>query len=407
MDEIGIRDVAHRGDGVGEDGTFVPYTLPGERVRIDRLDDANRLVEVLAPSPDRVAPPCPHFGTCGGCSLQHWAPAPYLDWKRRQVETALAQAGLRTSIDETQGVARHSRRRVVMTAQPTPQGIRLGFRARASHDLVDIETCVVATQRIAKRLTVLRAILARLRLKREARVTVLDTPGGLDIAVEGARPPQSGPALARMTEICRQGHIIRVTVEGETLISFAEPMLSHSDAVTFPPPGGFVQAVAEAEEAMAARVLDIVGKARDVVELHAGIGTFTLRLARTARVSAYESDGPAVEALRRALAANKGIKKSTATRRDLDQAPLSTDELRRADAVVLDPPRAGAAAQMPNLAASAVSRIAYVSCSPASFARDARLLVDGGFQLARVTPIDQFLWSHHVELVGAFERTRG
>ena len=195
-----------------------------------------------------------------------------------------------------------------------------------------------------------------------------------------------------------------MTVEGDTIVSFAEPRLDHDGATTFPPPGAFVQAVEAAEEAMAARMAEIVGSARTVTELHAGIGTFTLRLARTARVTAYEADGAAVAALRRALLANTGIKKSQAIRRDLHQAPLSADELKKADALVLDPPRAGAAAQMPNLVASKIARIAYVSCNPATFARDARTLLDGGFRLTRVTPLDQFLWSPHIELVGAFER---
>ena len=195
QDEVTIRAVAHRGDGVTEDGVFVPYTLPGERVRVDRLDAAEQLVAVLDPSPERVEAPCPHFGTCGGCALQHWAMASYLDWKRIQVGTALLQAGIDAPVDAVQPVAPRSRRRVVLTARPTLQGVLLGFHARASDALVDLETCIVATPRIAKRLPVLRAVLARLRLRKEARVTVLDLGDGLDVSVEGARPPAAGRSL--------------------------------------------------------------------------------------------------------------------------------------------------------------------------------------------------------------------
>ncbi len=405
IDEVRIARVGQRGDGIGADGQAVPFTLPGERVSVDRLEDTDRLVEVIGPSPDRVEPPCPHFGTCGGCALQHWAGAPYLDWKRQQVVQALAQQGLETEVDPVRPVAPLTRRRLVLTARPTPQGVILGFHARATHDLVDLQTCKVATPKIAKRLPVLRALLARCRLRKEARVTVLDTQEGLDVTIEGARPPQQGAALARMTEICRRSGVLRVTIEGETVVFFKEPTLTvPASGTTFPPPGAFTQAVRDAEVEMAERVSEIVAKAKSIIELHAGIGTFTLHLAKIGRVTAYESDGPACTALQRALAGNTGIKRGRAVRRDLHQAPLSADEMKKTDALVLDPPRAGAPAQMPNLVASKIRTVAYVSCNPATFARDARVLVDGGFTLSRVTPLDQFLWSPHIELVGAFER---
>lgn len=400
--EHDIVRVGREGDGVAADGKYLPFTLAGERVRLDPLGHGTP--DILTPSADRVTPPCPHFGTCGGCALQHWAHEPYLAWKREQVMHALLAEGLDAAVDPVRPGVTAGRRRVTMTARPTPQGVRLGFHERASDALIDLGTCHVATPGIARRLPAFRALLARLRLKKEAQLVVLDAANGFDLSVTDARPPSSAQALAVVTEICRRARIRRLTVEGEPLVMLAAPELSMGERTAFPPPGAFTQAVAEVEAEMADLVMAAVGKATRVAELHAGIGTFTLRLAAQARVTAYETDGAAVDALRFALLNNKGLKPSEAVRRDLHTAPLAAAELKKVDAVVLDPPRAGAAAQMPALAEASSKRIAYVSCNPRSFARDAAVLVAGGYRLTRVTPLDQFVWSPHIELVAAFER---
>ena len=406
-----ILRLGRRGDGVSEadadgPGLHVPFTLPGERVRVEREgDDRARLLDILESSPHRVRPVCPHFGRCGGCALQHMAAPAYLGWKREQVVSALAQRGFHAKdvaalVHPVRPLPLRSRRRAVLTAK-RERATRLGYSARLSHDFVAAGPCPILTPAIESRLPDLASLVGMLPGD-GLRVTVLDAMPGLDVTVEGAGPIAAPALRADLARRAADIGVARLTVAGETVVEHAAPVLDIGGVSVVPPPGGFVQASAAAEETLAGLVLDGIGKARSVADLFAGIGTFTFRLARRARVTAVEGEEAAVAALDRARRRAPGLKPISAIVRDLDRRPLMPAELKDFDAVVFDPPRAGAKAQAERLAASRVPGVVAVSCNPASFARDARILADGGYRLRWVAPVDQFLFSPHIELVAAF-----
>ncbi|MGV8840904.1 MAG: class I SAM-dependent RNA methyltransferase [Bauldia sp.] len=402
-----IATLGHSGDGIAEtpEGrVFVPFALPGETVLAERRGDRAAMAEIVVASPDRVTPPCPHFGACGGCSLQHFAPAAYLAWKRDQVVAAFAQRGIDAPVGPMIAAPPASRRRAVFTAEREGRDVRLGFNREGSHDVVSIPDCKVLLPAIVRALPMLTAIAGPLVPPgRRGRVTVLATESGLDIAIDDVGKAEFRAANAAVAKAA-DATVARVTVNGEEVFRTREPQLRAGDAVLLPPPGGFVQAVAFAEDAMAEAVLAGVGKAKTIADLFCGAGTFTFRLARKARVAAVDGDAPSVAALEAAARRTKGVKAVTAMKRHLFRSPLVPHELKAFEAVVFDPPRAGAEAQARTLAASPVPRVVAVSCNPATLARDARLLLDGGYRLTGVQPIDQFLWSGHIEAVATFVR---
>ena len=405
MTEIAsIIRLGHRGDGVTEAGVHVPFTLPGERVAIEPDGgERARPLEIVDPSAERIVPVCPHFGRCGGCALQHMSAPAYLEWKREQVIAALAQRGLDAEVKPTRPLPIGSRRRAVLTAKRDRDRVRLGYRARLSHDFVAAGPCPILTPAIEQALPRLADLVAPL-VRDEARVTVLDTSAGFDVSLEGAKPDRAPAAQADLSRRALAAGVARLAIGGETVIEHAPPALYMGGVAVVPPPGSFVQASEAAEIAMAGLVLEAVGRARVVADLFAGIGTFALRLARRARVTAIEGNRAAIEALDRAVRRATGLKPVTAVVRDLERRPLLPQELKDFDAVVFDPPRAGAKPQAERLAMSRVPAVVAVSCNPASFARDARILVDGGYILSWVGPVDQFLFSPHIELVAAFRR---
>lgn len=402
-----ITALGHSGDGIAEtpDGrVFIPFALPGETVLAERHGDRAATTGIVASSPDRVTPPCPHFGACGGCSLQHYAPEAYLAWKREQVVAAFAQRGIDADVAPVIPAPPGSRRRAVLTAERQGRDVRLGFNREGSHEIVSIPECKVLVPAIVRALPMLTALVAPLvPPNHRGRVTVLATEAGLDIAIDDIGRAEYRAATGAAAKAA-DSTVARVTVNGEEVFRTREPALRAGEALLLPPAGGFVQAVAEAEDAMAAMVMTGVGKARAIADLFAGTGTFTFRLARKAKVTAVDGDGPSLAALELAARRTKGIKAVTVMRRDLFRSPLVPHELKAFDAVVFDPPRAGAMAQATTLAASVVPRVVAVSCSPATLARDARILVDGGYRLTGVQPVDQFLWSGHIEAVATFQR---
>jgi len=399
------------GDGVAEGPFHVPGTLPGERVRAHPTSrERGALLDVLSPSPERVAPPCPHAARCGGCTLQHWADAPYAAWKRALLAEALARAGfVGAPVADLIRSAPGSRRRADLAVRRTPRGIVLGLHARGSAEVVDLSTCLILSPALVALFDPLRAALAGLScLRRDgsAVVNLLDT--GPDLLLRTDAPPsaEDRAALAafglargipRIAWAPGDGAAEIVAQQGAARISFAGVAVS-------PPPGAFLQATADGEAAITAAVLaGLPGRVpgrRRLVELFAGCGTLTFALARHAPVLAFEGHAGAVAALD--AAARAAVLPVTATRRDLDRQPLLPAELREAAAVVLDPPHAGAAAQMPALARAGVPRIILVSCNPAALARDARVLRDAGYRVVAATPIDQFPWSAHLESVVTF-----
>ncbi|TCT07269.1 23S rRNA m(5)U-1939 methyltransferase [Tepidamorphus gemmatus] len=407
---LAITRLGHRGDGIADTPAgevFVPFTLPGETVLADCDGDRARLIEVRSPSPVRAKPLCRHFGTCGGCALQHMAPRAYRAWKRELVVTALAHRGLAPEVAPLVAIDPRSRRRAVLTARRQGKAVTVGYHARLSHRLIDVEECPVLVPAIEAALPALRRVLEPfVPVKDDLRIGITATRNGLDLALEG--PARRGPALvARVVDDVRRMGVARLSIAGEPVLTLAEPAIEVDGIAVVPPPFAFLQAVEAAEIALGSRVVAAVGGARQVADLYSGVGTFSLRLARSARVKAVEGDADALTALAAAAARAAGLKPVETLRRDLARMPLAAGELKGFDAVVFDPPRAGAAAQAAEIARSAVPTVVAVSCNPATLARDLRILVEGGFRIDSVTPVDQFLYAPHIEVVARLSRARG
>lgn len=410
MREVIIDAVGAQGDGLVRQGpVFVPLTLPGERVRVKMDGSRGELLEILDASPDRVTPPCKHFGECGGCTSQHWAQQPYLDWKSELVRIQLSHEGLETEILPVFAAPPGSRRRVALHARGGKGGVRLGFKERRSWNLTKIEECPVSDPRLVAAFPAL-ARLAQPFLEHPKSAPTLHvtlTATGLDIDITGVEAKSGGlSADARMLAAmaASEGDFARVTLAGEVVYMARQPMVKLGPAVVALSPGSFLQAVPQAERVMVAFAVEAAQGASRIADLYCGAGTFTFRLAEIAAVYAADSAAPAVTALKAAIGGAPGLKPITAEARDLVRRPMLTMELTKTDVVVIDPPRAGALEQTIEIANSKVARVVSVSCNPATFARDARLLVDAGFKLDKVLPVDQFVWSPHIELVGVFSR---
>jgi 23S rRNA (uracil1939-C5)-methyltransferase len=406
--EVEIARLGAQGDGVAEgpEGpVFVPFTLPGERVRIavETGSDHAGLLAVLEASPDRIVPICPHFGICGGCALQHMEAGAYLRWKREQVVAALKSRGLSAEVEAVRSVPLGSRRRASLALGRNPHGLALGYHRARSHELIDVAVCPVLSPSIAASLPKLKAALAPLLGgEREAKIGVTETESGLDIVVEGVRPKPA--ALGAFAGQAGAAGVARLTIDGESIVLGDAPTVAIGGVGVKLPAGAFLQASREAEAVLVALVREGVGDAKRVADLFAGLGTFTLALARTAAVDAFEADEAALGALAEAARRTPKLKPVRIFARDLFRAPLGPKELQAYDAVLFDPPRAGALAQARALAEARVSKLVAVSCNAGTLARDLRILVDGGYRIARVVPVDQFLFSPHIEIVAHLMR---
>ncbi len=406
--ELEILEIGARGDGAARTETgpvYAPYVLAGERVRARVAGDRGVLLEVLRESPERVVPPCAHFGRCGGCQLQHWAHAPYLEWKRAQVVRALERRGLDAPVDPIVAAAGLGRRRAVFHAV---RGGRFGFLARGGGEMIDIGACPVLTPRLEAALGALRRIGAMFApAKGEATLACLDVEAGLDVDVKGAGAATglTRQALEAAARLADETDLARLSLDGEALITRRIPEVAIGLARVRPPPGAFLQPTQAGEEALAALTLSALAGCERVVDLFCGMGTFALRLAGRAEVRALDGGAAMLAALKAGADAAAGaLAPVSVERRDLLRTPLSALEMKKLDGAAFDPPRSGARLQAEQIARSNVSKVAAISCDPATFARDARVLVDHGFTLTRVSPVDQFQWSPHVEVVGAFER---
>ena len=416
--ELTVAEVGARGDGIAVfDGAkvFVPLTVPGDRVRVAVKEPANAkgdglradLLEILEPGPGRATPPCSHFGACGGCTLQHMEDAAYAPWKAGLVQGALARVGLSDApLEPLSRTPPGARRRARFAALKRGRRVWFGFNERLSHRLADLTECPVLLPRLFALVEPLRGLLLSvLPDGGGCDVIATDLDGGIDLVLVGPRSLDRA-ARERLGAFGEGEGVARISWQADDR-GTPEPIAHRRPvAVRFaglpvtPPPGAFLQASAEGEAALVAAVLANIGEPKRVADLFAGLGTFAVPLAQRAAVHAVEGDAPALAALNKAA----GALRLTTERRDLFENPLTPKELARFDAVVFDPPRAGAAAQAQALAGSKVPRVVAVSCNPATFARDARTLVDGGYALNRVYPVDQFLWSAHVEVVGVFSR---
>lgn len=408
--ELRIDQVGGDGDGLAAGPIFVPFTLPGERVLAAGEGGQRDLVAVLETSPDRVAPPCPHFGVCGGCTLQHWAQAPYLAWKLARLHGTLARERLEVDFLPAFAAAPATRRRVALHARRgNREAAQLGYKIRNSWDLVDIHACSISDPRIVAAIPALKRLAAPLfeHPKSAPTLHVTLTENGLDIDITGVERKSGGlSADARMqiAERAAQADFARVTLDGETAYGARVPQVRLGEALVRLPPGAFLQATAGAEAALTAFVTEAAAGASRIADLFCGVGTFTFRLAEIAPVYAVDVAAPAIQALAGAVATAPGLKGIITEARDLTRRPVLAEELKKVDVAVFDPPRAGAAEQTAELARSKVSRVIAVSCNPATFVRDARKLVDAGFKLERLLPVDQFLWSSHIELAAVFQR---
>lgn len=404
---VEIARLGARGDGVAErhDGdVFVPFALPGETVRIVRDGERGQLVEVITPSPDRVDPFCPYFGRCGGCATQHMSPDLYAGWKRALVIGTLGRAGLTPPVAPLLDAHGEGRRRVTFHARREGNAMLVGFMAARSHDLIAIDHCPVLAPGLARAPAVAQALANRLMASDkplDIQVTASDT--GLDVDLRGHGPAGDRLRLL-LTQDAERLDLARLSMHGDVIVERRAPLHRMGRATVSPAAGGFLQATAAGEQALGALVAAALPRAKHVADLFAGCGPFALRLAEQARVHAVEADAAAIRALARAAGSTQGLKPVTTESRDLFRRPLLEHELDGFDAVVLDPPRAGAEAQVRRLSASKVPAVVYVSCDAGSFARDAALLVAGGYALQSVTPVDQFRYSAHVELVGVFRR---
>lgn len=404
-----ITRLGAQGDGVADTASgpvYVTGALPGETV-VAEMDHAHgRTTAVVQACADRVVPPCTHFGTCGGCVAQHMSDGLYRRWKLDMVRSAFAHRGLEPSIENLVAIPPGTRRRATFAAQRRGRDVVLGFHEEGSHALVDLSHCPVVLPAIERALPALRRIAEALLDAHdvEIRLAVTATPEGLDVTLLDAGTGISAARQARIAEISSAAGIIRVMSDDGIVMQSAGPRLAIGGAVVTLPPAAFFQATAEAEAAIAAVLADATRKAKRIADLFCGLGTFTFGLARRARVLAVDSDKPSLAALEMAAKAAPGIKPIDTRVRDLMREPLSRTELADFDAVVFDPPRAGAKAQVEVLGRSKVPVVCAVSCNPATLARDCRILVDAGYAIERVVPIDQFVWSPHIEVVAVLRR---
>jgi 23S rRNA (uracil1939-C5)-methyltransferase len=406
-----IDHVGHRGDGVslsGLDALYVPYTLGGETVEVEAVHghpDRRRLLAVDTASPERIAPFCAHFGVCGGCAIQHWQPDRYRAWKHALVVETLKQAKLDCEVAPLVDAHGAGRRRITLHARMgTHDVLKVGFAAALSHDVTPVDRCPILDPALDGALEAAWALAeALIKVGKPLDIQVTATSNGLDIDVRGSGP--LNPALiTTLSRVAEKHRLARLTRHGELVLMRNAPAITIGTAQVTLPPGSFLQATTAGEDALAALVDRHAGRAKHVADLFCGVGPFALRLAKRTRVSAFDSDAGAVASLQKAATATSGLKPVKAEARDLFRRPLMPPELRDYDAVVFDPPRQGAQAQSQQLAASKVPVVIAVSCNVATFARDARLLVDSGYRLEGVTPVDQFRHTPHVELVARFSR---
>jgi 23S rRNA (uracil1939-C5)-methyltransferase len=413
VERLAIDHVGHFGDGVaplGGQNVYVPYTLGGETVEVADVPghpDRRRLLAVERASPERITPFCKHFGICGGCAIQHWQGERYRAWKRDLVVEMLAQAKLGCEVDPLVDAHGLGRRRMTLHARRSMLDVlKVGFAAASSHDIIPIDRCPILDPGLSGAIEAAWAIAeALIPTAKPLDIQITATDNGLDVDVRGSGPLPA-TAIETLSRIAEQHHLARLTRHGELVLMRTPPTIGIGTTKVILPPGSFLQATVAGEETLAALVVEHCGRVKHVADLFCGVGPFALRLATKARVSAFDSDAGAVAALQKAAMATPGLKPVRAEARDLFRRPLLPQELRDYEAVVFDPPRQGAQAQASQLAASKVPLVVAVSCNVATFARDARILVGGGYKIERVTPVDQFRHTPHVELVARFVRMR-
>lgn len=404
---ITIERLGHLGDGIASvagDAIFAARTLPGEVVEGEAADSRIAAPRIVTPSPDRVRAPCRHYKSCGGCALQHASDPFVAAWKVDVVRRALTAQGVDAPFRAIQTSPAYSRRRATLAGRRLKSGALVGFHGRASDTMTAVPDCHLLAPTLRAAIPMLEDLTARFASRKgEIALTVTYAASGLDIAVAGGKP--LGDALrADLGAWAGTNPVARLAWDNEIVAQAAPPTHPFGRAHVAPPPGAFLQATPQGEAALLAAVRDAVGEARRVVDLFAGSGTFSLPLAEAAEVLAVESEAPMLAALDAGWRQAPQLKRVTTQTRDLFRRPMLPAEFKGYDAVVIDPPRAGAESQVTQLAQSDVPVIAALSCNPVTFARDAKILIDGGYVMNCVQVVDQFRWSPHVELAAQFTK---
>ncbi|MGE0230577.1 MAG: class I SAM-dependent RNA methyltransferase [Flavobacteriaceae bacterium] len=404
-EEAKIDRLGHRGDGIAAGAAgdiYVPGALPGERVLLQGEGARRRLVGIVSASPDRTLPICRHYDRCGGCAVQHLAPGAAAEWKHRMVADALASRGIVAETGETWTAPDASRRRAVFSLARFGGKSVLGFHEARSNRILDVAECPVLVPQIATRLAALKRLGEPFAPRSgAAAMHVLAVRNGLDVAISPAGTERLPPDV---TGRMQTAGVVRLSLDGALALQLEPPVLDMAGIAVVPPPAAFVQASAEAEAEMARLAGEWLRDCAMVADLFSGMGALSLSLARNMQVTAFDLDAAAMGALEAALRGATGLKPVRVMRRDLFRVPLQANELSAFDGAIFDPPRAGAAAQAAQLAASHVRKLVAISCNPATLARDLRMLLDGGYRLVRVVPLDQFRHAAHVEAVALLER---
>ena len=414
-DDEAVANVTIEAMGAHGDGTaliratkvHIPFTLPGETIHAEVRGAKGKALAIVQPSPERIAPICKHFGVCGGCSLQHWRETSYAEWKAGLVKAALAREGLDAPLESLKTYPVASRRRAAFKACKDSGKVRLGFNAAQSHELADLEECPILLPALSSAMPHLKAALAdALPNRAEAKVHLTAASNGLDCSI--VAPRLQAERQAKLTESLSAAGVIRAIWNGDMVFLQAAPFVLAGGVPVMLPQGAFLQAVEACERDMTAFVEEALAAAKTVkgpvCDLFAGLGAFTFACARQAPVAAYEENAEAVTALNEAAKGASSLKPVRATRRDLFRNPLGPMELKAFSATVADPPREGAEAQSHAIADSNIGAVVMLSCNLVTFARDAAILAGGGFTLMRLAAFDQFRFSPHVEIAGAFIR---
>ena len=404
-----IERLGHLGHGIasGPQGPiYVPGALPGEVVAGELTGDRLENVRIVTPSADRVKPPCAHARACGGCQLQHASDPFVAGWKRQVVANALTAQGLATETLR-EGVITsppRSRRRATVAARKTKGGALVGFHSRGSDVIIPVPGCILVHPSLLALFPAVEALAVAGGSRSQAlAVTLTQSLTGPDVRVEGGKP-LDGDLRMDLARLAEKFALARLTWGDETVALRAMPEQGFGPARVQMPPAAFLQATPEGEAALVDAVKQALLPQKRLADLFSGLGTFTFPLAETAEVAALEGEAPMVAALEKAARNTQGLKRIVARKRDLFRQPLEAAEMKGLTGVVIDPPRAGAEAQVRRLAESPVPVIAMVSCNPATFARDARILLAGGYRLDWIQVVDQFRWSHHIELAARFSR---
>jgi 23S rRNA (uracil1939-C5)-methyltransferase len=407
-EQVTITRLGAKADGIAESASgpvFVPKALPGETVTIERDGARADLVSVETPSPERVTPFCPYFDECGGCATQHMGHGFYQDWKRSTLAHTLRQARIEAPLDPLIDAHGDGRRRVTLHVRFPDRAMHVGYMAARSHQIVEIAFCPIAEPALKDRAPgIARAIGGHLRAARkplDIQITTVQT--GFDVDVRGHGPVKDKDRLS-LIDLAASLDLARLSIHGDVIVERRPPAIAMGKALVVPPAGSFLQATRLGEETLAGLVAEACRGAKRVADLFSGVGPFALRLAERSEVHAVETERGAIAALDKAARATPGLRRVSTEVRDLFRRPLLTPELNAFEAVVLDPPRAGAEAQAKQLAFSKVPLVVSVSCDAATFARDAAILMDAGYRLERVVPVDQFKHTPHLEVVGILRR---